>query len=320
MLGRSQVARKSITLEAIDENRPLAHETLTSLADAGNNWASETLSLDEPEELDPDVTAEALARLTTPLVHTKGVYSVGTNAIGDSLLVRHLPTDAVDQAMGELLDRADDPHLGSSDRGEYLVAAANLSAHTDASKRPKFFETAVRLATSPTPSDHDKLNEQFTHKLGAVRMNGKSHDSRGQAAFLAATLADDDIQRANVRRLAYSLLGEESDYWPTRALQHLGDAVRDDLAFLAGQGWAIRSLAATLWVKFPHPEHLGNRLSIDPDVRVRRALARALTQQPETAHSTVRSQLATDPAYSVRMSLKPAVDPPAKCMPQSSSG
>lgn len=307
LLGRSQESRTSVTLDAIDKNRPLAHETLTALADTGNNWASETLSFEEPEELDANVTAKALARLTTPLVHTDGVYSVGTNAIGDSLLVRHMPADAVDKAMGELLARADDPHLGSSDRGEYLVAAANLSHHTDESKRPKFFETAVRLATSPTPSDHDKLNEQFTHKLGGFRMNGTPRDSRGQAVLLAATLTDDDNQRASVRRLAYSLLGEESDYWPTRALQHLGDTVRDDLAFLTSQGWAIRSLAATLWVEFADPAHLGDRLAVDPDVRVRRALARALTQQPETSHSTVREQLANDPAYSVRTALKPSM-------------
>lgn len=310
LLGRSQGARTSITLDAIDKNRPLAHEPLTALADAGNNWASETLSFEEPEELDSDVTAGALARLTTPLVHTEGVYSVGTNAIGDSLLIRHLPTDEIDKAMAELLVRADDPHLGSSDRGDYLVAAANLSRHIDESKRPTFFDAAVQLATSPTPSDHDKLNEQFTHKLGGFRMNGMSHDSRGQAVLLAASLADDN-QRASVRRLAYSLLGEESDYWPTRALQHLGDTVKDDLAFLASQGWAIRSLAATLWVDFSVPEHLGNRLAVDSDVRVRRALARALAQQPETSHPMVRTQLATDPAFSVRKALKSAPNSPA---------
>lgn len=38
--------------------------------------------------------------------------------------------------------------------------------------------------------------------------------------------------------------GEESGYRPTRALQRLDDTVKDDLAFLAGQGWTILSLTA----------------------------------------------------------------------------
>ena len=89
----------------------------------------------------------------------------------------------------------------------------------------------------------------------------------------------------------YALLGEESDYWPTRALQRLGETVKDDLAFLASQGWAIRSFAARLWAEHAEPSHLGMRLAADPDVRVRRALAHALSRQPETSHLALREQL-----------------------------
>lgn len=304
LLGRSQGARKSVTLDAIDRNRTLAHDALTALIEAGNHWAREMLSFTDPQDLDYTIAAEALAKLTTPLKHTKGVYSVGTNAIGDSLLVRHLPSDAIDTAVSELLLRADDPHIGSSDRSDYLIAAANLSAQVSEPKRGEYFEAVIRLATAPTPSEYDKLNERFTHKLGGVRMNEMVHGSRGQALFLAAALAADADQREQVRRLAYSLLGEQSDYWPTRALQRLGDAVKDDLAFLASQqGWAIRSLAAILWVEHTVPAHLGGRLAVDPDVRVRRALAETLAQHPESSHPAVREQLATDPAYSVRAAL-----------------
>lgn len=304
LLGRSQGARKSPTLDAIDRNRALAHDALTALAEAGNHWAREMLSFTDPQDLDDTAATEALARLTTPLKHTKGVYSAGTNAIGDSLLVRHLPPDAIDTAVFELLVRADDPHIGSSDRSDYLIAAANLSAQVSAPKRSEYFEAAIRLATVPTPSEHDKLNERFTHKLGGVRMNEAVLGSRGQALFLAASLGADADQCEEVRRLAYSLLGEQSDYWPTRALQQLGDAVKDDLAFLASQqGWAIRSLAAILWVEHTAPAHLGSRLAVDPDVRVRRALAETLAQHPELSHPAIREQLATDPAYSVRAAL-----------------
>ncbi|GAA2658856.1 hypothetical protein GCM10010307_74920 [Streptomyces vastus] len=304
LLGRSHGSRNSTTLDAIDKNRSYAHDALANLARAGNHWANETLAFEDAKDLEATATTEALTRLTTPLQHTEGVYSVGTNAIGDSLLIRHLPSDAIDSAVAELLARADEPHLSSSDRGEYLIAAANLSPHINQSKQGEYFEAAIRLATSPTPSDHDKLNEQFTHKLGGFRMNGTPRDSRGQAVMLAATLAADEPQRNHVRRIVYSLLGEDADYWPTRALQRLGDTVKDDLAFLASQGWAIRSLAAILWADHGEPAHLGRRLAADPDVRVRRALARALNQKGDTSHPAVREQLAADPAYSVRAALR----------------
>jgi len=83
----------------------------------------------------------------------------------------------------------------------------------------------------------------------------------------------------------------------------LGDTVKDDLAFLASQGWAIRSLAAALWAEHGEPSHLGERLARDPDVRVRRSLGRALARQTKEPHLVVRDLLANDPAHSVRSTL-----------------
>ncbi|WP_157002151.1 hypothetical protein [Agromyces laixinhei] len=308
LLARAQGARSNTARDAIATHEALAHDGLTVLAEAGNHWAQETLALGDPADINPEVASDALARLTTPLTHVAGVYSVGTNAVGDSLLIGHLSPELIDPAVTELLVRADHPHLSSSDRGEYLIAASNIARHLNEAQQTTHFETAMRLATSPTPSDHDDLNEQYTHKLGGVRMNGMPRGSRGQALALAATLASSDTQRTEVRRVVYSLLGEKADYWPTIALQRLGDTVKDDLAFLATQGWAIRSLVAMLWAAHGEPEHLGERLARDPDVRVRRALARALVQQPEGEHADIRDVLATDPAYSVRTALS---EPPA---------
>jgi len=234
---------------------------------------------------------------------------MGTNAVGDSLLVTHLSSELIDAAVSEVHVRADDPHLSSSDRGEYLVAASNLARHLDEERRAAHFGTAMRLAISPTPSDYDCLNAQYTHKLGGFRINGMPHSSRGQALALAALLASSDAHRKDVRHVVYSLLGEEADYWPTIALQQLGDTVKDDLAFLATKGWAIRSLVALLWAEHGEPDHLGKHLATDPDVRVRRALARALVQQSEGMHADVRDVLAADPAYSVRTALKASPAP-----------
>ena len=306
LLNRSQRARNGTAFDAIEQHRSLTRTALVPLANAGSLWARETLSVDDPTILndsDDSDASDALARLTTPLKHADGVYLRGTNAIGDSFLIRHYSPKTIDPAVAELLARADDPHVSSSDRGEYLIAAANLSPHIDQSNQQDYFAAAVRLATSPTPSEHDEFNEQFTHKLGGFRMSGTPRESRGQALVLAASLAVDAPQREHVRRLTYSLLGEESDYWPTRALQQLGDSVKDDLAFLASQGWAIRSLAATLWVGHGEPAHLGNRLAADSDVQVRRALASALKGVADSAYPSVREQLEGDPAHSVRSAL-----------------
>lgn len=306
LLGRAQGGRSDTAREAIATYEILAHDKLAALAEAGNGWAQETVALGDPTDIDPAVAADALARLTTSLIHVKGVYSVGTGAVGDSLLIRHLPPETIDKAVAELLVRADHPQVGSSDRGDYLVAASNLARHLDEAQQSGHFETAMRLATSPTPSEHDELNRQYSHKLGGVRLNGMARDTRGQALALAATLASTDAQREEVRRVVYSLLGENADYWPTIALQRLGDTVKGDLTFLAVQGWAIRSLVALLWAAHGEPEHLGGRLARDPDVRVRRTLARVLAQQPEGTHANIRDVLAADPAYSVRTALKKA--------------
>lgn len=306
LLGRAQGARSETAHEAISRYEELAHENLTTLAEAGNDWAQETLALADPTDVAPSVAADALTRLTTPLTLVKGVYSVGTRAVGDSLLICHLSPESIDTAVTELLVRADHPHISSSDRGDYLVAANNLAPYLGEAQRAAHFEIAMRLATDPTPSEHDSLNERYTHKLGGVRMNGMPRGSRGQALALAATLASSEAQREEVRRASYSLLGEKADYWPTIALQRLGDTMKDDLAFLATQGWAIRSFAAMQWAKHGEPKHLGERLAQDPDVRVRRTLARALTQQPEDTSADIRDMLASDPAYSVRTALKEA--------------
>ncbi|WP_309104959.1 hypothetical protein [Microbacterium sp.] len=303
LLGRAQGARSDTARDAIAAHMTVAHDGLSLLAKTGNRWAQEMLAIGDPADINPDAASDALARLTTPLSHVAGVYSVGTGAVGDSLLISHLSAELLDAAVAELLVRADDPHVSSGDRGEYLVAASNLAGHLTEAQRTRHFNAAMRIATRPAPSDHDDLNQQFTHKLGGFRMNGMPRDSRGQALVLAATLASRDSQRKEVRRVVYSLLGDKADYWPTIALQRLGDTVKDDLAFLAMQGWALRSLVALLWAAHGEPEHLGERLARDPDVRVRRALARALVKEPEGKHADVREALATDPAYSVRTAL-----------------
>ena len=88
-------------------------------------------------------------------------------------------------------------------------------SHIAQSKRDEFFDASIRLATRQRLRTTTNSNEQFTHKLGGFRMNGTPRDSRGEAVLLTAALAEEEDQRERVRRLAYSLLGQESHDWPT---------------------------------------------------------------------------------------------------------
>jgi hypothetical protein len=174
---------------------------------------------------------------------------------------------------------------------------------------------------------HKGLGAEGKHLVAAVRIGATVHEQAGHLRLLGndrpdqagppepgrdvdlvSVLATNERQRSDARRLVYALLGEESDYWPTLALQRLGKAVKDDLAFLGSQGWAIRCFAASLWAEHGKPSHLGNRLAADRDVRVRRELTRALSRQPETLHVALRERLAVIPAYSVRLALAASSD------------
>ncbi|GAA2522924.1 hypothetical protein [Pilimelia columellifera] len=306
LLARSQSARKQVAQQAVDRFLDVTRPLLAALAANGNHWARETLAFHDTESVPPEQAAAALARLTTPLVHKPGVFTEGTSAVGDSLLVLGLPGDRLDPAVSELLRRADDKHVGAADRGDYLIAAANLAPQLSAADRSEHFAAAIHGASAPRSSLHDEWEQRFSHRLGGMRVVRNDMDSRERALFLAACLAGTDGQRAVVRDQAYELLvdASESGYWVTRALQQLGDAMREDVGYLLTQGWALRSFAAILWARHGTPVQTGMRLATDSDVRVRRTLAEALSgTEPDEVRRPVRDRLAQDPSYSVRSVL-----------------
>lgn len=303
LLARSQPARGSTTLSAIDAAPEITHEHLDDLAQSGNRWAQQMLASYRTTVPSAEAARAALERLTDPLEHTPGVYTVGTNAVGDSLMIQPLPAEKRKLAITELLHRVEDPLVSLSDRNAYLLAASNLVEDLDHTTREGFLSEALRLATMLAPSEYEEFESQFAHKLGSLRVSSRERTTQSKALYLAACLADDDAQRSVIKQQAYLLLGvsDLSDYWVARVLQHLGEALDDDLGFLAGQSWAPRALAAVRWVKHSVPEHLGLRLAADADPRVRCAFAEALAETaPTPEHVKVRQLLSEDLAYSVR--------------------
>lgn len=315
LLARSQSARNNNTSQTISTYVEIARDELNRAAADGNRWAQEVIAFHDPESIDPSVADEALDRLATPLIHTPGVFTSGTSAVGDSLLVGNLPPARREVALEELLRRANDPQVGSSDRCDYLIAASNLVHDLADDARSKHFAAAVSSVSAPMASKHDEFEERFRHPLGSLQIRNADRDSRDRAVFLAARLATGEAQRTEVRNLAYALLGSGSgtgsDYWPTQALQRLGrEFLKDDIGLLVAQGWAPRSLAAILWAEYGRPVHVGMRLADDADVRVRRALAEALAlAEPQELQRDARALLERDPSYSVRAAIHGNVVP-----------
>lgn len=307
LLGRSQTSRSAMSVQPVEDHFQDVQGLLTALAAGGNTWAQEFLASREADRVPGETAEAALARLTTPLVHTPGVHGFGGggSAITDSVLVSGLPSARLEDALLEQMRRADDRLVPSGDRSSYLVAAANLALSIDAPTRAVHVAEALRLVVAPSPSEADAFGTPFGHPLGAVRIPGPG-DSRAQAVHLAASLAESEEDKEEVRQAALRLIGDDvSDYWLTRAFQRLGDAMLPDAGFLSGGDWALRSLAALLWARTGSPPRVGHRLLADADVRVRRALARSLTDEASgipagDAREEVRELLTADPCHSVR--------------------
>lgn len=333
LLNRSEVSRKSGTLEAVAERMPHARPLLEELAAADSEWAQELLDSEHPESVSAAQIREARIRLEAPLVHTPGVVTIGSghSSVSDSVLVQTLPVRDQEEALGQLLERGASPYVSGPDRGSYLIAASNLRPPTDSRKRGKFLSRALDLVLSPPQSVADAVDDQFRHPLGAVRLN-RSRDTRGEAAHLAATLAATPKDKTQVRRAVLGLVGDESvsELWATRALQRLGETMAPDVGFLSGQNWALRSLAAILWSKTTEPEPVGRRLAADPDVRVRRALAlnlrqsqaqeddgppsmspraRTVAERRRKSRAALLEFLSEDPCFSVRVVARTGTPP-----------
>lgn len=300
LLSRSQQARCPATSTVVDEYFDDTKPLLQSLDDS---WAHEQLAYHDPALVKPADVESALRRICAPIKHPPGVFTHGTNAVADSLLLRGLDGDRLDPAIQALLAKAEDPRADSSDRAQYLLAAANLADEVSPAERGNHFDTAIACATSPCDSLADQLSTGFTHPLGAVRMS-LADDARPQAAYLAARLATTAKQRAVVRDIAFSLLGEPGvdESWLARTLICIQDSLVADTAFLSGRGPALRGLAAELWGPVGAPAPVGLRLARDDIAAVRRSLAAHLGAGTE-AQETVRALLEEDPSHQVRAAL-----------------
>lgn len=256
LLSRSEVSRKTKTHEAVSHRITQARPFLEEMAEA-SPWVRKLLDSEHPEKVSTAQIQEARARLEEPLVHTPGVFTVGSgsSSVTDSVLVRTLSTRDQQAALEQLLKRGASPYVSAPDRASYLVAASNLRPPTDRATRIELLSRSLALVLSPPESVTDAIDAHFRHPLGAVQMN-RRRDTRGEAAHLAATLARTYQDKERVRTAVLGLIGDPavSEVWVTRALQRLGDTMAPDVGFLSGQNWALKSLSAISWAKTTKPE------------------------------------------------------------------
>ena len=279
LLARSQSARKPDVHNAVTDRIDVVRPYLSDLAAEGNSWARYVLATNSPEKVSTSEVEAARLRLEAELELTPGVVTVGSGSgsLTDSILVSSLPPRKQLAALRQLLDRGANPLVSAPDRSSYLLAASNLVPPQDRATRNPLFEHALRLVESPPESPIDGAEGSLDHPLSPFQITG-AKDSRAQAAFAAAALARTLRDKRRVREASLALIGDPtvSEVWVTRAVQRLGPVMAPDVGFLSGQDWALRSLAAILWARTTKPTPVGARLAVDPDVRVRRALVKAL--------------------------------------------
>ena len=286
----------------------LVGDRLKALSAAGNTYAAAVLAWagGPPDDEQLGKARAAAIALSTPTTNTANSIGMGTDAVRQSLLARHLPTEERKELVRVQLEQAASPFEPGSNRIKYYTAAANL-AH-DLEDVDDLFEQALARADDAAPSPGDLMINMGNHPLSTFRINGMISDTRPQALLLAAVLARSPAQRAQVRSRAISLLGVDGAGWHVvRALRIIApaDLVRDVPLLATQQNWAARSLAALTWAaSSPDDPAIGLLLAGDPDPRVRRALAHALRDSTHTAASTqVKDVMRTDKRYSIRSVL-----------------
>lgn len=288
--------------DVLTTNLDLVHSRLRGLADGGHRDAKSLLAAADTADIAPADAQAAAARLCAPTRNGPGQYAMGTSAVPDSLLAAALPAAERAPCIRMLLANARSPFEGASNRHSYLLAAANLSSDLDDADRREFFDAAVGFVTSPPRSQPDLLHSSMSNPLSMMRYSGNL-DNRPAAGYLAARLAQTAQEKRVTKELIMGLIGvdAEADYDVALALQVLQVDPSELAPILPHVGWALRSVAAIRWVTSPQmPTELGEKLSHDPDARVRRALAQELRARPAEPADQARATLEADQRWSVR--------------------
>lgn len=299
--------------QLFDENQATVLPRLQELAAGGSAYAARALGLLGHYDDQQRVRGrQALDRWTAPRHRQPGTIAFGTSAVQDSVLIRALP--AVDRARfaTRMLELAEDPEEPDFNRQEFVVGAINVVFDLNEAERKALFEQAMRLARGEfTPSRVDQDLPFSNHPLNRFRYSLDTGALSPTGLELAVRLAETPEEIAAVQDAALGLLR----HGDAKAIQQVAVALswlpREQLSLdrkllASSPHHGLRTLAAIRWAQDPASDpELGLALARDPDPRVRRWLAKAISEEdgelPELR--PVRQVLQQDPRRSVRDSL-----------------
>lgn len=289
-----------LLLDNLDTTGPRLRE-LAGRTDPPHRYARELLALRDGEKPSQVQLDEARESLQAGTRNTASSFGIGTRAIGDSLVARHLSAKERVECITALLSTVASPYEPAENRKQYLYAAANLADGLPDDARRELFGRAVDLTSEVPASEPDRLHKSMSDPLGFMRWNG-SADCRPAAALLAARLAqtpsDQEAVREAAIRLANSVPSGHRDIAQALLLLN-SEIVEPLLGALASSSVSEIRCAAVILATRTANDSIALPLASDPEPIVRRALARALRETtndlPETAE-----MLTKDPRWSVR--------------------
>ncbi|TDL04463.1 hypothetical protein EUA04_22045 [Mycolicibacterium obuense] len=302
LYGRASHAFGDSARRALAANFDQVRDRLHEMAEGTHLDAAAFLAWQDPADTTTDAAQAAAQRLCQPAKSGPNGFGVGTGAVNDSLLAASLSEPERISCIEMLFKKAESSWEPATNRDDYLRAASNLVNGIPGDTRRTYFTKALSFASDMPHSKADAFQASMSSPLSAMRVNDGS-DCRPAAVYLAGRLADTVEEKQRVRDAALRLVGvgTDEDYRVTKTLQLVQSQLDGSVGLLAQGSWTLKSLAAMLWVESTTlPDEVGIALSRDPDVRVRKALARALSSSPNRADSIARITLAQDPRWSVR--------------------
>jgi hypothetical protein len=300
--------------QLFDEDQETVLPRLRELATGGSEHAARALGLlGYYDDAQRQRGQQALDRWAAPRQRQPGTVFYGTSAIQDSILVRALP--AVDRAAfaARMLELAEDPEEPGFNRHEFVGGAINVVSDLNEPDRAVLFEQAMRLARGEfTPSRVDQDLPFSNHPLNRFRYSLDTGAQRPDGLELAARLASTPEEVAAVQAVAVELLRHGDANTIQQVAVALSWLPREQLSLdrrllATHPHHGLRTLAALRWAQDPASDpELGLALARDPDLRVRRMLAKAIREEPATLPDMepVREILENDPRRSVRRSLE----------------
>lgn len=298
---------------------------LEVLAEAGNRQAVDVLAGCGRAGSWLDRAAWATTRyiLAEPVGSDRGVYGFGRGMDRDALIL--LKADGSSSDGDETLAAArsrtiehlclwgEDRKDLASRRVDALIALTRLAELVDPLDRPRMWQRLIAIHDDPTGHEHDDFESQSLHPLIGFRIDSGGRHLPVVALGAAAAFVTTTDEAASVERRLLPLVtvvspDHQRERFAARVIEELGHERVSHLDVYANHSSAwIRLASLACWsANDDRDPSAALRYARDPDARVRREMARLLSQDlaEKTEYGDARALLAGDPRHTVRAALR----------------